>query len=83
MASVIWVAIACESSLSVAARINVELRSIRLLWMVGTHSHGDPGSRTGCVVPGTFVLWQWHELCKQSDQSVKSGFAVVCWPHDP
>ena len=31
----------------------------------------------GCVVLASFVLWQWHELWKHADQSLKSDFAIV------
>lgn len=32
---------------------------------------------------GNFMLWQWHELWEQADQSLKSGFAIVYQPHGP
>lgn len=26
---------------------------------------------------GSFVLWQWHDLWKHADQSLKLGFAII------
>lgn len=76
VASVFCITIVYESFCPHATRINVELRSIGLFWMVRELFPGDPGNRAECVTAGQFHVVAMAQAWKQSDQVWNLAFLL-------